>query len=137
MIRNFDRILKNFDRILKQFGLSGGYRRVTLGRGVVGKSTSAFFGLCGVFGLVAVGLMVAHEAILLALAVLAALVYFFYQYMVIGYATNNPAGALLEGADLVKWHQHEIAAKGLKEIPQTPLVADPQNPIQLVRPPGE
>lgn len=130
-------MIPNFDRILSQFGLSGGYRRVTLGKGVVGKSTSAFIGLCGVLGLVAVGLILAHEALyLLALAGLGVLVFLYYQYMVVSYAKKNPAGALLEGADFVKWHQDEIAAKDLKIIPShTPLVVDPQNPIQLAGPP--
>jgi hypothetical protein len=50
-------MIPDFERILNRFGLSNGYRRVTLGKGVVGKSTSAFIGMCGVFGLVAVGLI--------------------------------------------------------------------------------
>ncbi len=124
--------MRELDRLLSQFGLTGNYRRVTLGKGVVGKSTSGFIGLCGVFGLVAIGLIYAGQPLyLLALAVLAAVVYFYYQYSVIGFATKNPASALLEGADFVKWHQNEVAAKDLKIIPNSPLVVDPQNPIQL------
>jgi len=122
----------DLDPILRRFGLTGGYRRVTLGRGVVGKSTSGFLGLCGVFGIVAIGLVWAGQPIyLLALAVLAACVYFYFQHSVLGFANKNPATALLEGADFVKWHQAEIGAKDLKEIPSAPLIADPQNPIQL------
>jgi hypothetical protein len=54
-------MIPDFERILNRFGLSNGYRRVTLGKGVVGKSTSAFIGMCGVFGLVAVGLIVVGQ----------------------------------------------------------------------------
>ena len=131
-------MIPDFEKILQRFGLSGGYRRITLGKGVVGKSTSAFIGLCGVFGLVAIGLILAGQPLfLLALAALGTGVYLFYQHTIISYAKNNPAAALLEGADLVKWHQHEIAAKDLKVIPNTPSVVDPQNPIQLEAPSGE
>jgi hypothetical protein len=128
-------MIPDFERILSRFGLSNGYRRVTLGKGVVGKSTSAFIGMCGVFGLVAVGLIVVGQPLyLMALAVLGALVYLWYQHAVISYAKSNPAAALLEGGDFVKWHQQEIAAKDLKVIPNSPLVVDPQNPIQLEGP---
>jgi len=125
-------MIRELERILNHFGLTGNYRRVTLGKGVVGKSTSGFIGLCGVFGLVAIGLIIAGQPLyLLALALLIALVYLYYQYSIVGFATKNPASALLEGADFVKWHQNEIAAKDFKVIPNEPLIVDPQNPIQL------
>jgi hypothetical protein len=95
-------MIPDFDRLLRNFGLSGAYRRVTLGKGVVGKSTSSFLGLCGVFGLVAVGLIIAGDPrYLVGLAVLAAIIYLCYQWSVISFAKSNPASALLEGADFV------------------------------------
>jgi hypothetical protein len=122
----------DIDQILSHFGLTGAYRRVTLGKGVVGKSTSGFLGLCGIFGIVAVGLVIAGNPLyLIGLAVLAAAIYLFFQRSVVTFATQNPATALLEGSDWVKWHQAEIGAKDLKEIPDTPLIVDPQNPIQF------
>ena len=125
-------MIRELERLLNHFGLTGNYRQVTLGKGVVGKSTSGFISLCGVFGLVAVGLIIAKEPLyLMALAVLGVVAYFYYQHSVLDFAKKNPASALLEGADFVKWHQHETAAKDLKVIPNSPMVSDPQNPIQL------
>jgi len=122
----------DIDRILNHFGLTGAYRRVTLGKGVVGKSTSGFLGLCGIFGIVGIGLVIAGNPLyLIGLAILAAAVYLYFQRSVLTFATKNPATALLEGSDWVKWHQAEIGAKDLKEIPDSPLIVDPQNPVQL------
>jgi hypothetical protein len=103
-----------------------------MGKGAVGKSTSGFLGLCGIFGLVAIGLIIARQPLyLIGLAILAAGVYSYFQHSVFKFASANPATALLEGADFVKWHQAEIAAKDVEVVPNTPLVPDPQNPTQL------
>lgn len=131
-------IPSDIDQILNHFGLTGAYRRVTLGKGVVGKSTSGFLGLCGVLGIVAIGLVVAGNPLyLIGFAVLVCAIYLFFQRSVLTFATSNPATALLEGSDWVKWHQAEIGAKDLKEIPDSPLIVDPQNPIQLDARPNE
>jgi len=125
-------MVPDIDQLLNQFGIAGAYRRVTLGKGVVGKSASGFLGLCGIFGIVALGLVLAGEPLyLIGFAVLAAVVYLCFQFSVLYFAARNPASALLEGSDWVKWHRAETAAKDLKVIPNTPPVVDPQNPIQL------
>ena len=128
-------MVPDLEHILNRFGLSGGYRRVTLGKGVVGKCTSGFLGLCGIFGLVAIGLIFGGPApYLIGLVIIAALVYLYFQHSVLNFAQKNPGPALLEGADFVKWRQAEVAAKDLDVIPNAPSVVDPQNPIQLEAP---
>jgi hypothetical protein len=42
------------------------------------------------------------------------------------FAHLHPGESLLEGAELIKWRQMEIAAKDVGEIPQQPNIGPPQ-----------
>jgi len=64
---------------------------------------------------------------LLTVAGLGVAVFGFYFVKVLRFAERNPAVALLEGAELVQWHQHELAAKGVT-VPLSPPIVDPAKP---------
>jgi hypothetical protein len=124
-------VFANQDEALKQLLGGGQYRRVTLGKGVGGKSTSAFLAVCGVLSVIGASLIFAAKPIYpLLLGVLVVGMYVYYQWSLLAFAKDNPAAAVLEGGDFLKWHQRELAAKSIDVIPNGPSVADPQNPIQ-------
>ena len=124
-------VFSNQDEALKQLLSGGQYRRVTLGKGMGGKSTSAFLSVCGVLSVAAAGVIFAANPIYpLLLGVLVVAVYVYYQRSLLAFAKDNPAAAVLEGGDFLKWHERELAAKSIDVIPNSPSVTDPQNPIQ-------
>ena len=62
---------------------------------------------------------------LIWIAVLAVGVFVLYFLGVLIFAERNPGTALLEGAELLRWRQSELAAKGLDSIPPVPALPEP------------
>jgi len=114
-------IAVSIDNFLKEFGLSSeSADRIRLGRGVVGKTTWAVGITLIVLGVVAARL--GNQWLLIAVAGIAAVVFIVYFVGAIRFADKHPAEALLEGAELLRWKQYEVAAKGLTAL-QGPSVS--------------
>ena len=111
--------------ILKTFGLSEkSVDRVRLGRGVVGRATYAVVAALSVLALVA---WRGDSAMLLWVAVLATALFFVYFCGVLWFANRNPGVALLEGAELLRWRQTELASKGIASISPVPALQEPES----------
>ncbi|MDP3257325.1 MAG: hypothetical protein Q8S58_20410 [Bosea sp. (in: a-proteobacteria)] len=95
--------------------LSGSFDRIKLGTGVVGKLTTAVVALFGVLGVIAYGLQ-GKEGALLTLGFAAIAVFIAFCGGVALYAIQFPHLAALEGADLIKWRQMDMAASDPKIV---------------------
>lgn len=110
-------------QLLKSFGLSEeSVERIRLGRGVVGRTTYAAVAALFVLAVVASR---ADSTMLIWIAVLAVGLFALYFLGVLIFAERNPGTALLEGAELLRWRQSELAAKGLDSIPPVPALPEP------------
>ena len=110
-------------QLLKSFGLSEeSVERIRLGRGVVGRTTYAAVAALFVLAVVA---WRADPSMLIWIAVLAVGLFVLYFLGVLIFAERNPGTALLEGAELLRWRQSELAAKGLDSIPPVPALPEP------------
>ena len=117
--------------ILQRAGIKGGsFQRIRLGRGAVGKTASIMLGACGVFAVIAYGTS-GHVVALIALAAMFTMLVLIVIYGILDFASRNPAQALLEGADLVKWREIDMAAKNVPALPPGPSEPDPQNPVVI------
>ena len=111
--------------ILKNFGLSEeSGDRVRLGRGVVGRTTYAVVAALVVLALVA---WRGDPAMLFWIAVLTLVLFLAYFGGVLWFAHRHPGVALLEGAELLRWRQTELAAKGIASIPPVPALQEPES----------
>ncbi len=63
--------------------------------------------------------------------------FLFYIISTHRFADRNPGAALLEGAELIRWKQYELAAKNLPSPPATPLTADPTKALPPTLPESE
>ena len=93
--------------------------RIRLARGVVGKAT--YVAGIAVFGLAAVAWSLRDPLYLLLVAIIMLLVFTFYFAGSLWFANRHPGVALLEGAELIRWRQMEIAAK---DVIVTPALAE-------------
>ena len=57
-----------------------------------------------------------------------------YRTQVVREAGHDVAAELLEGAELIRWKQVELAAKNLPSPPATPAVVDPTKPLPSILP---
>ena len=112
--------------LLKALGFAEeSVQRVRLGRGVVGRTTYAVVVALGVLGVVAS--RVDPEALLWVAGLVVGL-FILYFAGVLFFAQRNPGTALLEGAELLRWRQSELAAKGLGRIAPAPALQEPAEP---------
>ncbi|MBI4608959.1 MAG: hypothetical protein HY726_08125 [Candidatus Rokubacteria bacterium] len=119
----------DIQKILEGLGFSGeSLERVRLGRGVVGKTTYVALGALALLSIVAWRLN--DPQLLLVIAGVGALLFLIYFIGILVFANRNPATALLEGAELLRWRQYDLAAKGLPNPPPTPAIVDPLTPRQ-------
>ncbi len=110
-------------QLLKSFGLSEeSVERIRLGRGVVGRTTYAAVAALFVLAVVA---WRADPSMLIWIGLLAVGLFVLYFLGVLIFAERNPGTALLEGAELLRWRQSELAAKGLDPIPPAPALPEP------------
>jgi hypothetical protein len=98
--------------------------RIRLGSGLVGKTTWAAIAAIAVLGLIASRL--SDPWILAGLGALVGVIFMTYLWKVMSFARDNPAAALLEGADLVQWQRGELAAKGIQFPPRQPSIEPPK-----------
>jgi hypothetical protein len=103
--------------------------RIRLATGVVGKSS--YVAVAALLALGAIALSLHDSLYLLILAFVVLLVFVSYFAGVLWFAHKHPGESLLEGAELIKWRQLEMAAKDVpKEITSTvsePTVIGPLN----------
>jgi hypothetical protein len=111
--------------ILKS-AVSLGLEKITFGSGVVGKMTTSLMAILTVVG-AALLLSLALGQLPLAYICLGVcvFVYLFTQISIMLFASKHPAAATLEGAEFVRYHQVEMAAKGLALPTQQPNVEPP------------
>lgn len=110
---------------LTKRGLDGvNLNQIKLGPGVVGRITTmgvAFF-VC-----VAIALSRIDGAYFIAgIVALAAVILLILVFSAIRFANRNPELSLLEGANLVRYQEVRMAARGLPEAPPMPPIPDPQ-----------
>jgi hypothetical protein len=116
-----------WEDFLKNLGIATDtVSRVRLGQGVVGKTTLAVLFVLAVLGIVAWRLTDTWP--LLAIGLAAVLVFVLYLKRTMDFADRNPAAALLEGAEFLKWQQTELAAKNMLIPPRSDAIIDPDNP---------
>jgi hypothetical protein len=116
--------LTNIKETLSKFGIGAeALDRVRLAQGVVGKSSYVTVAALGALAAIAFS----PYALVLAFVVL--LVFVLYLAGALWFAHKHPGESLLEGAELIKWRQLEMAAKDVpKEITMTmvePTVISP------------
>jgi hypothetical protein len=56
---------------------------------------------------------------------------FGFLWFISNFAKKHPELAATEGATYVQTRRLDLAAKGMLPPPQSPIVADPQNPTRL------
>lgn len=84
--------------------------KVRLAQGVVGKSS--YVAATALLALLVVAFSLKDSGYLLAIGLIILLLFVVYFAGVLWFATRHPDMALLEGAELVKWRQIDMAAKG-------------------------
>jgi hypothetical protein len=106
-------------QVLEAVGVSeSSLDRIRLAQGVVGKS-SYVAGLA-LLALLVVGFSLRDPVYLLVVAFLIVIVFFVFFGGVLWFAHKRPDMALLEGAELIKWRQIEMAANGKSISNSTP-----------------
>ena len=113
--------------ILKNLGISAaGIDRIQFAPGVVGKMTTSLMGLYVVcVAAIAAGAWMGSTP-LVGLGLGAGFLSFVFKSVAsIMFASKNPATALLEGADLVRYREWESTAKGLSVPSAEPNVEPP------------
>jgi hypothetical protein len=119
-------VAKELGELLKDVGVSQeSLESVRLGRGVVGKATFALISIAALLGVVASRLSTGW--MLLAVAALGVAVFVVYLFRILSFAEEHPDLALLEGAELVKWKQIDVAAKGVGTLPSGPPIEAPKS----------
>lgn len=102
-------------------GISGeSLDRIRLARGFVGKASY----VAGVALIALGGIGLRGTDYPLAVAGMMVLVFVIYYGGSLWFAHRHPGEALLEGAELIKWRQLEMAAKDLPSLPR-------QQPIEI------
>lgn len=85
------------------------FSSVKLGSGVLGKTAPVMVGLCAAIALIAWRLPEAYPFLIFGCAALVFLAVVGYICLSFWYAFRNPGAAVLEGANLVRYRQNEIA----------------------------
>ena len=102
-------------QILESVGVSeSSLDRVRLSHGVVGKSS--YVAGVALLALLMVAYSLKDSSYLFAVACFILVLFFGYFGGVLWFANRHPDMALLEGAELVKWRQIEMAAKEMPSI---------------------
>ena len=116
--------------LLKNFGISTeSVDRIRLAKGVVGKTTTAVLIVLMVLALAIFKLN--NPQLILILGIAAGFVFLVYFIGVMLFAHKNPGPALLEGAELLRWRQFDLATKGSPSQPASPSLPGPGLPGQL------
>ena len=106
----------NVKQILESVGVSeSSLDRVRLSHGVVGKSS--YVAGVALLALLVVAYSLKDSGYLFAVACFILILFFVYFGGVLWFSDRHPDMALLEGAELVKWRQIDMAAKGQPSLP--------------------
>lgn len=118
--------------------LSSG-RNIRLGRGVVSKTSYVAGIVALVWGAIVLrwsGNLIADSGlIIVGLIATAFAVWFIHRTQ--RFAEQNPAQALLEGAELLEWQKTEIQAKGLPPVPGSPTIPGKGTALIIDAQPGD
>jgi hypothetical protein len=124
--------------VLKSVGLTG-LDKIRFGEGVVGKMTTSLMGLFVLcVAVVAAGTWM-QTPLMIYIALGVGIVAFIFKAVAsMFYAARNPSVALLEGAELVKYHQIDMAAKNVvipsgQENIRAPLIETTNENAESVR----
>jgi hypothetical protein len=100
------------DEFLRQFVEAG--RNVKFGRGVVGKTNQAALGLIGLWLAIVlkVNNSLALDAVLVGCGILGTGAVIWWIVATQKFAAENPAQAMLEGAELIEYQKFEASIKG-------------------------
>src|SRR5437588_748666 len=104
----------NVKQILEASGVSESLDRIRLAQGVVGKSS--YVAGIALLALLVVAYSLKDTSYLLAIGCFVLVLFFGYFIGVLWFANRHPDLALLEGSELVKWRQIEMAAKEIPSI---------------------
>jgi len=106
-----------------------------------------FGGIVGKIALVALGGFIAAigvakytSGLIQAICILAVLATtLLVIWWILRYAEKHPVSATLEGAEIILWQQHQLvlAAKGLAELPESPVIPNPEGAPPQVEPSEE
>jgi hypothetical protein len=108
----------NVKQILEAVGVSeSSLDRIRLAQGVVGKSS--YVAGVALLALLVVAFSLKDPGHLLAIGCFILILFFVYFAGVLWFSNKHPDMALLEGAELVKWRQIEMAAKGQPSLPDS------------------
>jgi hypothetical protein len=113
--------------------LAEGARSVRLGQGVVGKTTRAMLLLIPLWGLIVwrVTGNPWEDALLVAIGLIATGAFVWWTRATHAFAQQNPAQAMLEGAELLEYQRIEAEAKGRISSSSAPLLDEsPVRPIE-------
>jgi hypothetical protein len=118
--------MNDINDALKSSGIDlESFQKIKLGQGVVGKTTSIFIAICFVCGVIAWKLSVQWMLFSLFVGLLAA--FFTYVWWASKFAKENPSLAVLDGAEMIRWRQLDMAAKGYVDgVPSDPVQNDGQ-----------
>jgi hypothetical protein len=113
--------------ILKSVGIgSMGLEKIRFGTGVVGKMTTGLIAILSVLGALSLSGVILGQLPLTYICVgVCVFVFLFTQISIMLFASRHPATAVLEGAELVRYHQVDMAAKGLSLPTPQPNVEPP------------
>jgi hypothetical protein len=105
-------------QVLEAVGVSeSSLDRIRLAQGVVGKSS--YVAAVALLALLVVAYSLKDSGYLMVVGFIILLLFFVYFGGVLWFATKHPDMALLEGAELVKWRQIDMAAKGQPSLPNS------------------
>lgn len=100
--------------------------RIRFGQGVLGRLTTNLIAVLSVFGCSAVvSLIVRQTLIAIGCLVVCALAYLLNHVSTMRFASKNPLAALLEGGDLVRAHEIDMASRDLPSPDSQPNIEAP------------
>jgi hypothetical protein len=104
-----------------------GLARVRLGRGVVGNTTYGFVGLCSA-GILIVWALNKNPGYAFASLIALIFVYLLYLFGTYKFADKNPETAMLGDSEWLQLKNKQMAAKGINEFPEGPVIEAPTHP---------
>lgn len=113
----------DFDPLELAKKLGESYRGIKLGKGVVGKTSYATLALLGLWAIVVIRLSenLWFDLALIGCGVLSTCIYIWWVRKTQKFATDNPALAMLEGAEFVEYQKWEAQIKGLPPLKSQPV----------------
>lgn len=102
--------------VLKSIGIgSMGLEKIKFGAGVVGKMTTSLIAFLSVLGIISLSGVICGQLTLTYICIpIIVFVFVFNHISIMIFASRHPAPAMLEGTELVRYHQVEMAARGCR-----------------------